>query len=62
VSRRRNRSENSSSPQFYRRVASPKVKNSRQIRMVVVPLMVGKELEVDTQVSVPDKVSVRRVK
>ena len=62
---KKKRSKNPSSPQFYHQVASPRVKNSGQIRicvLLVVSLMAGKELEVDTQVSVPDKVSVRRVK
>jgi len=53
------------SQQFYHQVVSPRVKNRGQIRicvLLVTPLMAGKELEVDTQVSVPDKLTVRSIK
>ena len=50
-------SENPTSPQFYRQVASPRMKNSSKNTCSASGAM-----EVDTQVLVPNKVSVRRVK
>ena len=58
---KKKQSENPSSPKFYHQIASLRVENSGQIRICVL-LMAGKELKVDTQVSVLDKVSIRRVK